>query len=160
MTNFQKRFDTDANGNPLTEIPRANDEFGGFTIGGPIVKNKAFLFGGFDQEIISQKTSIRPAHSRSTPAGPRSPGRLLSPNSQSLAALQKFGPYGVSAGNPTPIGDLQNLSAACPAATFAGVERTLPTNTHNFNFVNRVDYQLGSDIDGPLHLQPWQRFQC
>ena len=68
------------------------------------------------------------------------------PNSQSLAALQKFGPYGVSAGNPTPIGDLQNLSAACPAATFAGVERTLPTNTHNFNFVNRVDYQLGSDM--------------
>jgi hypothetical protein len=48
MTNLNKRFATDANGNPLTDIPRANDEFGGFTVGGPIVKNKAFFFGGFE----------------------------------------------------------------------------------------------------------------
>lgn len=143
MTNFQKRFDTDASGNPLTEIPRANDEFGGFTIGGPIVKNKAFMFGGFDQEIISQKTLYATGGLTPTPEGLAALSACF-PNSQSLAALQKFGPYGISAGNPTPIGDLQNLSAACPTATFAGVERTLPTNTHNFNFVNRVDYQLGS----------------
>ena len=40
----------------LTKQPRLNDEFGGFTIGGPLVKNKLFIFGGFDQEIISTKS--------------------------------------------------------------------------------------------------------
>jgi hypothetical protein len=35
MTNFQKNFDTDAAGNPLTKPPRMNDEFTGFQIGGP-----------------------------------------------------------------------------------------------------------------------------
>src|ERR1700716_1347904 len=43
MNNFQKQgFTTDANGNKLTKQPRLNDEFAGFTIGGPWVKNKLF----------------------------------------------------------------------------------------------------------------------
>jgi Carboxypeptidase regulatory-like domain len=145
MTNFQRRFDTDANGNPLTSIPRANDEFGGFTVGGPIVKNKAFLFGGFDEEIISQRTLYATGGLTPTPQGLATLAACF-PNSQSLHALQTFGPYGVSAGNPTPIGDLVNLSAACPTATFAGVERILPTNTHNFNWIIRADYQLANDM--------------
>jgi carboxypeptidase family protein len=145
MTNLNKRFGTDANGNPLTEMPRANDEFGGFTIGGPIVKNKAFFFGGFDQEIISQRTLYQSGGFTPTPAGLAALAACF-PNSQSLAALTKFGPYGISAGNPTPLGAPENLSAACPTATFAGVERTLPTNTHNFNWVTRVDYQLANDM--------------
>ena len=33
----------------------------------------------------------------------------------------------------------------CAGVEFGGVERLLPTNTHNFNFVNRVDVQLGGD---------------
>ena len=57
LNNSQRQgFITDAAGNNLTKQPRLNDEFGGFTIGGPIVKNKAFIFGGFDQEIISTKS--------------------------------------------------------------------------------------------------------
>jgi len=45
MTNFQKNFDVDAAGNRLTQPPRMNDEFTGFTIGGPVVKNKMFVSG-------------------------------------------------------------------------------------------------------------------
>src|SRR5215467_1406124 len=53
LSNANKNQNICGPDNCLTKNPRLNDEFGGFTVGGPIVKNKAFLFGGFDQEIIS-----------------------------------------------------------------------------------------------------------
>src|SRR5258708_7671289 len=37
----------------LKQPARLNNEFGGFTIGGPLVKNKVFIFGGFDEQIIA-----------------------------------------------------------------------------------------------------------
>jgi hypothetical protein len=159
MTNFQKRgssFTSDANGNPLTKIPRANDEFGGFTIGGPWIKNKLFFFGGFDQQIISQNSLYSGVGLTPTPAGLTTLAACF-PASQSLAALRNFGPYGVSAGSPTPLNPHVPTSAAdptggaafiptCPGVEFGGVERTLPTHTHNFNWVSRLDLQLGNDV--------------
>src|SRR5262249_22631351 len=56
MGNLDKQFNTDVAGNPLTKPARLNDEFGGFTVGGPMAKNKAFFFGGFNQEILSTKS--------------------------------------------------------------------------------------------------------
>jgi len=144
MTNFQKRFATDAAGNPLTSIPRANDEFGGFTIGGPIVKNKLFFFGGFDQQLISQNTLYTSAGNVPTPNGIATLSACF-PGSQSMAALKSFGPYAISSGNPTPFGTFLNNNPACPGVELGGVERTLPTHTHNFNWVTRMDLQLGSD---------------
>src|SRR6478752_850247 len=96
MTNFQKRFATDAAGNHLKSIPRANDEFGGFTIGGPWIKNKLFFFGGFDQQIISQSTLYTSPGLTPTPAGLNALAACF-PGSQSIAALTQFGPYGISA---------------------------------------------------------------
>src|SRR5438270_3346265 len=144
MTNFQKRFATDAAGNPLKSIPRANDEFGGFTIGGPWIKNKLFFFGGFNQQIISQSTLYTSPGNAPTPAGIATLSACF-PGSQSLLALKSFGPYSISAGNPTPFGTFLNNNPACPGVELGGVERTLPTHTHNFNWVGRVDYQLGND---------------
>ena len=158
MTNFQKRgtnFTSDANGNALTSIPRANDEFGGFSIGGPWIKNKLFFFGGFDQQIISQNSLYSGTGLTPTPAGLATLAACF-PTSQSLAALRTFGPYGISAGNPTPLGAHAPTSAAdvngaafipaCPGVEFGGVERTLPTHTHVFNWVSRLDLQLGNDM--------------
>ncbi|HEX3153852.1 MAG TPA: carboxypeptidase regulatory-like domain-containing protein [Candidatus Angelobacter sp.] len=145
MTNFQKRFATDAAGNPLTSIPRANDEFGGFTIGGPIVKNKLFFFGGFDQQLIDQNTLYTSAGNVPTPNGIATLSACF-PGSPSMAALKSFGPYAISAGNPTPFGTfIDNSDPSCPGVELGGVERTLPTHTHNFNWVTRMDLQLGSD---------------
>jgi hypothetical protein len=145
MTNFQKRFATDANGNPLTSIPRANDEFGGFTIGGPIVKNKVFFFGGFDQQLISQNSLYTSAGNVPTPNGIATLSACF-PGSQSLAALKSFGPYAISSGNPTPFGTfVDNSDPSCLGVELGGVERTLPTHTHNFNWVTRMDWQLGGD---------------
>jgi hypothetical protein len=145
MTNFQKRFATDAAGNPLTSIPRANDEFGGFTIGGPIVKNKLFFFGGFDQQLISQNSLYTSAGNVPTPNGIATLSACF-PGSQSLQALKSFGPYAISSGNPTPFGTfIDNSDPSCAGVELGGVERTLPTHTHNFNWVTRMDLQLGSD---------------
>ncbi|MBZ5504044.1 MAG: carboxypeptidase regulatory-like domain-containing protein [Acidobacteriia bacterium] len=144
MTNFQKRFATDASGAALKSIPRANDEFGGFTIGGPLIKNKMFFFGGFDQQIISQNSLYTSAGNVPTLAGIATLSACF-PGSQSVAALRSFGPYSISAGNPTPFGTFLNNNPACPGVELGGVERSLPTHTHNFNWVSRMDLQLGGD---------------
>jgi hypothetical protein len=146
MTNFQKRFDTDINGNPLTDPPRLNDEFAGFTIGGPWIKNKLFFFGGFDEEIVSQKAIFASNNLTPTPAGLATLAGCF-PGSSSLTALQKFGPFGISGGNPVAIPSTitTNVSAGCPAAEFSGVSRTVSQPSHIFDWIGRMDLQLGSD---------------
>jgi hypothetical protein len=154
----QKNFDTDANGNPLTQQPRLNDEFGGFTVGGPIAKNKAFIFGGFDQEIISTKSIFHSDALTPTPTGLAQLAACPGLNPDALAALNHFGPYAISGGNPFPtvdpstkqfttqdITDPTGATVLCPGVQFGGVTRILTTPTHNFNFVNRFDYQRGND---------------
>lgn len=139
MTNFEKQFQN------LSEPPRLNDEFGGFTIGGPVVKNKLFFFGGFDQEIVSQKTVFSSQDLTPTPAGLTTLAGCF-PGSASLAALTSSGPYGISGGSPTPLGPVQtNVVAACPGAEFAGVSRVLPAPSHIFDWIARTDLQLGQD---------------
>src|SRR5579871_176360 len=141
MTNFQKRFQG------LSEVPRANDEFGGGTIGGPWVKNKFFIFGGFSQEIISQKSDFSSTLLTPTPNGIATLSSCF-PASASVQALSKFGPYSISAGNPTPVGPLVNqMITGCPSLVeFGGVNRIAPTPTHIFNWLMRADLQMGSDI--------------
>ena len=148
LTNFQKRFQG------LTSIPRANDEFGGFTVGGPIVKNKLFFFGGFDQEIVSQDTLYSSQLLTPTPAGLTTLTNCL-PSSASVAALSKFGPYSISTGNPTP--DPATLSTlaitGCPnPVQVAGLSRELPTNSHVFNWIGRSDLQLNHDTVAGRYL--------
>src|SRR5207302_6389573 len=49
MGNQEKRFLVNADGSHLAKPVRTNDEFTGFTIGGPFIKNKVFFFSGFDE---------------------------------------------------------------------------------------------------------------
>src|SRR5947209_2927350 len=158
LTNFQKRF------NGLKQPPRLNDEFTGFTIGGPWIKNKLFFFGGFDNEILSSSTPFHSDSLTPTPAGLAALNGCF-PGSQSLQAFNKFGPFGISAGNPVAtevpidpnhpgIGSSFDTIAvgACPNVQFGGVTRTIATPTHAFNFVNRADLQLGSDTISSRYL--------
>ncbi|MBZ5523519.1 MAG: TonB-dependent receptor, partial [Acidobacteriia bacterium] len=157
MTNNTKRFLRKPDGSHFTELPRLNDEFGGFTIGGPFVKNKLFFFSGVDQEIIS---TIAPFYTDSltpTPAGLATLNGCF-PASTAMQAYNRFGPYAISAGTPTPHPVAQDPIApdgatffptlnvgACPNVQFGGISRSLSAPTHNFNFVNKMDWQLGSD---------------
>src|SRR5437588_3082066 len=56
LTNTQKNFAFNPKTNTSTGLsgpPRFNQEFTGFTIGGPILKNKLFLFSGLDDQLFS-----------------------------------------------------------------------------------------------------------
>jgi carboxypeptidase family protein len=142
MTNFQKRFQG------LSKPSRLNDEFGGFTIGGPWISDKLFFFGGADQEILSQQTVFSSAGLTPTPAGLATLAGCFpaGKSAQAVFALAKFGPYGIGGGSPTPFGKaVTNVVTACPAATFSGVQRTLPQDAHIFDFILKNDLHLDRD---------------
>jgi len=154
LSNTQRRFVKKADGvTPISGPPRFNDEFTGFTIGGPWIKNKLFFFGGFDDELIGQNAVFNGATLVPTPAGM---AQLLAcyPGSQSLAAYSNFGPFSISAGNPTALNlttRAVGANPACGGATpatqvqFGTVQRTLASPFHEFDFPLKLDLQLGSD---------------
>jgi len=132
---------------PLTKPPRANDEFTGFTIGGPWIKNKLFFFGGFDNEILSTASLFNTGNLTPTPAGLATLQGCFptGASADALAALAKFGPFGISAGNPKPGVLTTAMVAGCPSVQLSTVSRVLGTPTHAFNWVTREDLALGSD---------------
>jgi hypothetical protein len=148
LNNFQKNtdqfgnpFTTDAANNRLKKQPRLNDEFGGFTIGGPFVKSKVFFFGGFDQELISTNSIFSSGALTPTPAGLAQLNGCF-PGSVSLHAFNTVGPYAISGGSPFPSGNQTPITVgACANVPFAGVTRVLSTPSHGFNFTDRVDWQ-------------------
>ena len=154
MTNFQKNFDTDPAGQPLTKPPRMNDEFTGFQIGGPWIKNKLFMSGGFNQQVISTNNPFASSGITPTPAGLAALAGCFpsGASSQAVSALTNFGPFGVKGGSPVPtnvqaVDVLNPVSGAvvCPAVPFGNVVRLLSTPDHIYDFYVRTDVQLGSD---------------
>jgi hypothetical protein len=152
MTNFQKNFDQNAAGNPLTKPPRLSDEFTGVQIGGPLVKNKLFVSGGFNQQYTSTNTPFTSTGITPTPAGLLALASCFptGPGAQALAAVSTFGPYGVKGGNPFPVNTVanpivDNVVTACPAATFSTVGRVLSTPFSAYDFYVRGDMQWTSD---------------
>jgi len=161
LGNNAKRFTTHPDGSHLTGPDRSNDEFGGFTIGGPIVKNKLFFFGGFDQEIFSSIADIHTDNLTPTPAGLAKLNGCF-PGSTALQAWNKFGPFAIDGAHVVPTTvplntavvdsprafiplSITNGTVTCDDVQFGGVSRFLSDPTHNFNFVNKVDWQHGSD---------------
>ncbi len=164
LNNFDKNPDICGTGpdgvspgpNCLKKPNRLNDEFGGFTIGGPWIKNKLFFFGGFDQELVSQQATFTSGTFTPTPAGIATLSGCF-PGSASLNALSKFGPYAISGGNPHPVNPHvptsasatelyhQGFISACPGVEYGLVSRTVPQPDHIFDWIVRQDLQLGSD---------------
>ena len=134
--------------NPFSGPPRSNNEFSGGTIGGPLAKNKAFLFSGFDNQIISQSTVFTSGNLTPTPAGLATlAGCFPTGNSNAaLHALSTYGPWGITAGNPSPrnITTVNNI-AGCPGVQMGGVTRVLPAPVHGFDWVEKADINLGGD---------------
>ena len=151
LENTQKQFEG------LTQVPHYNDSFAGATVGGPMWKDHLFYFGGFDTEIIPQKAVYGTGSLTPTPAGiaalescyPYAGGGIA----PAMQVLTTYGPYGVTAGNPTAISpmihyyDNPTVSNGVDPATGApaclvqegGVQRTLSTGSHSYNWVYKMD---------------------
>jgi hypothetical protein len=160
LSNTQKAFEG------LTKPARFNDEFTGGTIGGPLWTDHVFFFGGFDNEIVSQKQVYTSGADNTggavgslTPT-PNGIATLLAcyGNTPSLQALQSFGPYAIKGGNPSAVpGTITVLNpgpgqTASPQLTnctdgvtrsleLSQVERTLSTGSKAYNFPMRLDIQ-------------------
>ncbi len=135
-TNTEKAFEG------LSSVPTFNDLFLGGTIGGPIIKDKLFFFGGDNAEIINSSTVYATGLLTPTPAGVSTLAACF-PGSATAAALQTYGPYAIKGGNPVPQGTPTFLSlTGCPTPVEEnGIQRTLPTDSRQYNFVVKLDFQ-------------------
>jgi hypothetical protein len=135
--------------NPQRGPLRSNEEFSGGTVGGPILKNKWFIFGGFDSDLFSGQSTFSTTTNTPTPAGLATLAACFptGAKAQQVATLAKFGAYGFSFGNPVANGTVSNLTVAttCTGVQEAGVSRVVATPFHGFDFPVRVDGQIGSD---------------
>jgi hypothetical protein len=156
LTNLEKDYDTP----PLTRPPRFNQEYSGGTVGGPLLKNKIFVFGGFTNTIDSSSAIFNTGLLVPTPTGI---GTLAScfPGSTSVAALQTYGPYGIGGGSPTPSGtpstayydnapvnNTTDPTTGDPACGYQlnGIQRSLPNGFHTWDWIARLDAHV-SDSD-------------
>ena len=125
----------------LTRVPQFNDAFLGVTVGGPIVKDKLFFFAGLDSEILNQTEVFAAAQLTPTPSGLETLSDCF-PDSSSVQALRSYGPYSVKAGNPRPLGAVTPIEIpGCSAVAMAGIQRSLPTDARQNNFIIKFDYQ-------------------
>src|SRR5262249_31763907 len=123
--------------NGFTGPPRFNEEFSGGAIGGPILKKKAFIFGGFDNGLFAGNNVITTASLTLTPAGLATLAACPGINANSLAVLTKFGPYAFGTGSPSPRNPVLSTVAGCPNVQIGGVTRVLSTPFHGFDWVLR-----------------------
>lgn len=152
LTNTEKAFQG------LHELPVMNEVFTGASIGGPIRKEKLFVFGGFDADIIPGGTNYSTGSKTPTPAGLAALASCF-PSSPSIAAMTAYGPFGVKGGNPASSGsttmvDIFKVNAlgqyvndaegnhivACAGVPFSGVQRMLSTAYHQYDHMERIDY--------------------
>ena len=146
LTNVEKAFEG------LHQLPVRNDEFSGGSVGGPVIKNKVFLFSGFDDEIIPGGGVFSGSGLTPTPQGLQTLEACY-PNSASLQALAKYGPFGITGGNPsvsgTPTTKTVTLTTAsgdanCPFQA-SGMQRMLSTSSHQYDVFNRLDVNGNKD---------------
>jgi len=134
--------------NKQTGPLRSNEEFSGGTIGGPILKNKWFIFAGFDSDLFSGQSTFLTNTRTPTPVGLATLAACFptGAKAQQVATLAKYGAWGFSAGNPSVQGVPVNQTVAgCAGVQLAGVSRTISTPFHGFDFPIRLDGQIGSD---------------
>jgi len=138
--------------NGFSGPPRFNEEFSGGAIGGPILKNKAFLFGGVDSDLFSGQNVFTTSSLTPTPAGLATLSGCAGVNATALNILKNFGPYAFGFGNPSPrnpttttFTGFNGAATTCPGVQVGGVTRVLGTPFHGFDFVLKNDLNFHND---------------
>lgn len=141
LSNIQKKFQG------LSGPPRFNDEFTGASIGGPLWKDKVFIFGGFDNEIVSSSNLFIDGTLAPTAAGL---GQLQScfPTNTAVQAFGKFSAFALGAtpapGSTTPE-TITAGSTTCSNVPFANPERLAPNGSHEYDWDYRTDVVLNNN---------------
>jgi hypothetical protein len=128
-------------------IPRFVDNRYGGTFGGPVLKNRVWFFGSYQEEKQRAQSSATSSSLTPTPTGISALAAAF-PGNAAVTALQQFGPYGITAGNPQPAGTVQNITVSNGAtsviAPFAFVTRTVGNNFDDRQITGRGDWQMTS----------------
>ena len=129
----------------LTGVPAFNDAFLGGTVGGPIAKDRLFFFAGVNSEVLNQTEVFAAGQLTPTPAGLDTLSGCF-PDGASVQALRSYGPYSVKAGNPRPLGGVTLMEVpGCGAVATAGIQRSLPADARQNNFIIKFDYQTSKN---------------
>jgi hypothetical protein len=129
LSNTQKAFED------LHSVPVFNNEYSAASIGGPLKKNEALIFGGFDDNIIPGTAVYSEGGLTPTPAGITALQGCF-PNSPSIAALANYGRYGIKGGNRVPSGTPTTEALTAANGTHASGEATEMTG-HDWEEVER-----------------------
>lgn len=126
-------------------VPRfVENRFGG-TFGGPVIKDKVWFFASYQNDRQRSMSSATSSSITPTPDGITALAAAF-PGNNAVAALQKFGPYGIKAGNPTPAGAIQTVTvsngATSVAVPFSFVNRTVGTPFDDTQITGRGDWQI------------------
>jgi Carboxypeptidase regulatory-like domain len=146
-TNLQKNC---VFGECLGEVPWFNTVFASSTAGGPIIKDKFFVFGGFDTNIAESKAVAQSGSFQPDPTGLAELAACY-PNSDSVSAIRNFGAFGIGAGNPITVGQAGVITTVgANGVTPCNVEvsqfqRTIGTPFHEYDFVTREDWVKGQN---------------
>jgi len=126
-------------------VPRFGDNRWGGSFGGPILKNRVWFFTGYQQEEQRGQSSSTSSSLTPTPDGLTALAAAF-PSNPAVAALQAFGPYGITAGNPQPAGTVQNLTVSngtsFASIPFAFVNRVVGNNFDDRQIVGRGDWEI------------------
>ena len=131
---------------PIT-VPRSVDNKFGGTLGGPILKGKLWFFGSTYWDHTREGGSVSTSEGAVTPTpNGLSQLQVAFPNNPAVASLVNQGPYGIKAGNPTPIANsvfTQTVTDGVTSAPieFAGVARTVPALFNDGEQLGRVDWE-------------------
>jgi hypothetical protein len=146
-TNLQKNC---VFGECLGAVPWFNTVFASSTAGGPIIKDKFFVFGGFDTNIAESHATAQSGSFQPDPIGL---GELAAcyPNSDSVTAMRNFGAFSIGAGNPIAVGQpgvitTVGANGVTPCnVEVSQFERTIGTPFHEYDFITREDWVLGAN---------------
>ena len=140
-----------ATGCALAKVPRFVENIWGGTLGGPVLKNKLWLFGStywvHEHQSGAEDTSGEATFPDA--AGLRQLQAAF-PNNPGVAALVMNGPYSIPSGNPQAVESTSNPAIPVQVTdgntvatiTTAPVERALTEHVLDQEELGRLDYQM------------------
>ncbi len=134
---------------PVGPISRFVENRYGGTLGGPILRDKAWFFGSYYGDRSRSAGSPSTSGSSITPT-PNGLSQLAAafPGSTAVAALNAIGPYAVTAGNPSVSGTPTTLVVSDGVTSapieFAGITRNVPSLFNDYEISGRGDVQITS----------------